>query len=78
MHPAAITWARRPPPISRAMSAASTVVTAAASADGSRSRNSDPGSSEYIAGVTQRHERRLVRIARAGCDPATTKYSSSR
>lgn len=46
---AAISCARRPPPISRATSAAITVIAAAASADGSRSRNGEPGSSEYIA-----------------------------
>ncbi len=49
VHPAAITWARRPPPTSLATSAASTAVAAVTSADGSRRTTSDPGTRWFIA-----------------------------
>ena len=46
---AAMICARVPPPTSRAITAARIVVAAAASADGVRSRRSDPGASAFIA-----------------------------
>jgi hypothetical protein len=49
VHAAAITCARVCPPSSRAISAASAVVAAAASAEGARNTRSDPGASAFIA-----------------------------
>ena len=46
---AAMSCARVPPPASRAISAARIVVAAAASADGVRSRSSEPGAIAFIA-----------------------------
>ena len=69
VHPAAISWARRPPPISRATSAASTVVAAAASADGSRRPEQRPRAERVHRVAEQRHQRRLIRIARRRMRP---------
>ena len=75
---AAITCARREPPTSRATSAATTVVAAATSAEGSRSTNSDPGASSFIAQERRGTSGGWSGYPNAGCDPATMKYSSSR
>ena len=62
----AITCDRRPPPTSRAISAATKRRRSGARADGNRKTSSEPGASSFIAQAEQRNQRRLIRIAERG------------